>query len=60
MTAVEGIVTMETIPSLAPKAEASWRVVVKALQPDDLLFKVELTSDQFQQTIAEDESTQQY
>lgn len=56
----ENMVKMEVIPTLAPKAEAKWRVVVKAMQSDDLRFKVELTSDQFQTTITEDESTQQY
>ena len=52
--------SMEAVPELAPKAVASWRIVVKALQADDLRFKVELTSDQFQNAITEDESTQQY
>jgi len=53
-------VTMETLPTLDPKAVASWRVVVKALQAADARFKVELRSDQFESPIEEDESTQQY
>lgn len=53
-------VTMETLPSLAAKAVATWRVIVKALHADDARFKVELQSDQFEKPITEDESTQLY
>lgn len=52
--------TMEPLAALEPKAEASWRVVVKALQADDARFRVELLSDQFEQSVTEDESTQLY
>ena len=45
---------------LAPKAAASWRVVVKALKADDARFKVELRSVEFEQPVYEDESTRQY
>lgn len=55
-----GTVTLEAIPALAPKAMASWRVVVKATQAADARFKVELRGDQFALPITEDESTQQY
>jgi hypothetical protein len=51
---------MEPLPVVAPKAVASWRVVVKALEAADARFKVELRSDQFESPIHEDESTQQY
>ncbi|HMP83210.1 MAG TPA: hypothetical protein PKA41_10965, partial [Verrucomicrobiota bacterium] len=60
VTAEEKAVTMEAIPSLAPKTEIVWRVVARALDADDVRFKVELTGDQFQKTITENESTQQY
>ncbi len=53
-------ITMEILPALAPKAEAAWHVVVKALEAGDVRFKVELSSDQFEKPIAEDESTTQY
>ena len=53
-------VTTEPLPILDPKAAAIWRVVVKALQADDARFKVELTSDQFESPIHEEESTNQY
>lgn len=55
-----GTITLETLPALAAKAVASWNVVVKAVAADDCRFKVELRSDQFEQPIHEDESTQQY
>ncbi len=56
----EGIVVMDPIPTMEPKAKASWRVVMKAVQPDDVRFNVELTSDQFTSPIHENESTRQY
>lgn len=53
-------ITMETLPFLEPKAVATWQVIVKALHADDARFKVELRSDQFEEPIREDESTQLY
>lgn len=53
-------VTMETVPVLAPKAQAVWRVRVKALKPDDARFKVFIRSDQFERPIQKDEATQLY
>lgn len=55
-----GSVTMEAISVLAPKNAAEWRVVVKALRAGDARFKAELSSDQFERPITEEESTQQY
>lgn len=60
VTAQGRTITMASLPSLAPKAVASWQVVVKALDAADARFKVELSSDQFEKPIPEDESTQQY
>lgn len=60
VTAEGQALTMETLPSLEPKAEARWRVVVKAAREDDARFRVELSSDEFRQPIHEDESTRQY
>ena len=45
---------------LEPKAEAVWRVVVKATAAADARFKVEMTSDQFQRPVEEWEATSQY
>ena len=58
--AEERAVTMATLPVLAPKAQAVWRVTVKALRPDDARFKVFISSDQFQRPIQKDESTHLY
>lgn len=60
MSATNGVITMESLSTLDPKAAACWRVVVKAAQAADARFKVELRSDQFAQPIQEDEATQQY
>jgi uncharacterized repeat protein (TIGR01451 family) len=53
-------ITLEPLAVLEPKAEAKWRLVVKALKAGDARFKVELSSDQFQAPITEEEATQQY
>lgn len=53
-------VTMDTMPVLAPKEQAVWRVTIKALKPDDARFKVLISSDQFAQPIQKDEATQLY
>lgn len=53
-------ISMEPLPVLEGKAQASWRVVTKALQAGDSRFTVEITSDQFKQPIPQDESTTLY
>ncbi len=58
--AQERAVMMATLPMLAPKAQAAWRVTVKALKPDDARFKVFVSSDQFEQPIQKDEATHLY
>lgn len=50
----------EPLATLAPKAQAVWRVVVKATAAADARFKVELTSDQFPRPVEEWEATSQY
>lgn len=52
--------TIAALPSLEPKAVATWHIVAKALAADDARFKVELTSDQFQRPVEEYEATSQY
>lgn len=56
LTGREGVAT-EPLPILAPKGEASWRVVVKAVKTGDVRFQIKLSSDQFQKPIHEEEST---
>lgn len=58
--AQDNTVTMAALPTLAPKAVASWRVVVKATQAADARIKVGLSSDQIQQPVVHHEATQQY
>ncbi len=53
-------VLMAPLATLASKAEATWRVTVKALKAEDARFKVEFTSDQFTRPIDEYEATTQY
>ena len=53
-------VTMAPVPSLAPKAKATWRVVVKALKEDNVRFKVTMISDELTRPVEENESTNQY
>jgi uncharacterized repeat protein (TIGR01451 family) len=60
MALKDGTLNIEPLPSLEAKGVATWRVVVKALAADDARFQVDLISDQFEQPIHENESTQQY
>jgi hypothetical protein len=54
------VVSTEPLPALEPKAQVSWRVVAKALSPDDCRFKVEMTSDQLQRPVEETEASRQF
>jgi len=53
-------VTFAPLKSLAPKAKATYRVVVKGAKPGDVRFKVSLTSDQMTSPAGETESTHIY
>ncbi len=53
-------VEIAAVPTLAPKAQVAWRVVVKALAAGDTRFDTQLTSDQFTRPIEEIEATTQY
>ncbi len=53
-------VTFAPLASLAPKAKATYRVVVKASAAGDVRFGVQLTSDQMDSPASETESTHQY
>jgi uncharacterized repeat protein (TIGR01451 family) len=53
-------ITFAPLASLAPKAKAEWRVVVKALQAGDVRFAVEMTSDQLTRPVRETEATNLY
>jgi len=46
--------------SLAPKAQAAWRVVVEAVRPGDVRFKAIMNADQLSRPVEESESTHIY
>ena len=46
--------------SLAPKAQAAWRVVVEAVSPGDVRFKAIMNADQLTRPVEETESTHIY
>ncbi|MBP7933592.1 MAG: DUF11 domain-containing protein [Phycisphaerae bacterium] len=53
-------VTFDPLPSLAPKAKAVYRVVVKGTKVEDARFKTQLTSDMLNTPVEETESTHIY
>lgn len=54
------VVKFAPLRSLAPKAKAEWRLVVKALKANDVRFSVQLDSDETDRPVNETESTHQY
>lgn len=53
-------VTFAPLATLAPKAKASWKVVVKGVKAGDTRFKVTMNSDQMNRPVEETESTNFY
>lgn len=53
-------VTFAPLPTLAPKAQATWRVTVKALKAGDVRFTAVMTSDQLTRPVQETEATKLY
>lgn len=53
-------VTFSPLPSLAPKAKATWKVVVKAKKAGDVRFRVTLNTDQLGRDVSETEATNFY
>lgn len=53
-------VTFRPLGSLAPKAKATWRVVVEALSEGDHRFEVIMNSDQLDRDVKETEATNFY
>jgi hypothetical protein len=54
--------TLRFLPlaSLAPQDKAAWRVVVTAVRPGDVLFKVIMSSEQLTRPVEETEATHLY
>lgn len=58
---IEGeMVKFLPLGNLAPKAKAAWRVVVEAVRPGDVRFKVIMNTDQLTRPVEEAESTLLY
>lgn len=53
----DGAVTFEALPSLAPKAKAEWRVVVKAVKTGDVRLRVTMNTQELQREVMETEAT---
>ena len=53
-------ISLAPLPSLAPKKQAVWRIVVKAAGSGDVRFGVNMTSDQIDRPVRETESTNFY
>lgn len=53
-------VVFAPLPSLAPKAQAVWRLTVRALKPGDWRFGVEMNTDQLDRPVMETEATRFY
>ena len=58
--ALWGTITFNPVASLAPGAQASWDLVVRATGEADVRFAVEMTSDTFTRPVRETESTNLY
>ncbi|MFO0973921.1 MAG: hypothetical protein U1A27_10855, partial [Phycisphaerae bacterium] len=61
-TAAGRTVTFAPLPSLAPRARAEWKVVIKSIKAGDTRFKVQMLTDQIQAggAVSESESTNFY
>jgi len=59
-TANGNTVTFAPLASLAPKAQAVWRVTMMCNEPGDARFRIKVSSDQFENPIEETESTTIY
>jgi uncharacterized repeat protein (TIGR01451 family) len=53
-------IAFEPLPTLAPKADAVYRLAVVGQQPGDMRLKVQLSSDQVKAPITKEESTHFY
>jgi uncharacterized repeat protein (TIGR01451 family) len=59
-TLTDGVVEFDALGSLAPKAKATWRVVVKAVKAGDVRFTVTMKSDELGRDVQETEATNFY
>lgn len=54
------VISFAPLPSLAPKAKATWKVVVKAINEGDVRFKVSMQDDRLDRPVEETEATTFY
>ena len=54
------VLTFEPLPALYPQAVAQWKVIVKAVKPGDVRFKVSVESEQLERSVDLIESTHFY
>jgi len=54
------VIKFNALPTLAPKAKATWNVVIKAVKEGDVRFRVTMNSDQLDRDVEETESTNFY
>ncbi|MBN1125088.1 MAG: DUF11 domain-containing protein [Sedimentisphaerales bacterium] len=59
-TLSDGVVTFAPLPSLAPKAKATWEITIKALKEGDVRFRIVMNSDQLDRDVEETEATNFY
>ena len=59
-SAAGNVITFEPLPSLAPKAQATWRVTVKAVKAGDVRFTAVMNTDQLTREVRETEATHLY
>lgn len=53
-------VVFDTLPALAPNSKAVWNITVKAIGEGDLRFRLDVTSDQLDRPVSEEESSNFY
>lgn len=56
-SAMGNTVSFTPLRTLAPKARATWRVVVRGARPGDVRFRVTMNTDQFARPVEETEAT---
>ncbi len=59
-TIEDGVLRFAPLESLAPKAKATWRVIVTAMKEGDTRFKTTMTADEFGRPVEETEATRVY
>jgi len=58
---IEGnVITFATLDHLAPKAKATWNVIVQAMEPADTRFEAVMNTDQLTRSVEETEATHLY